>query len=105
MLESADMRAGTGHKAAKAAPMRLGISSNRCDHLCGLGEIACRAGCPSRGYACPATTVFPMRFGLGGEFDEQPAHLAREKKKEAPPAGQRDNTAEPIVTDEGIAGR
>ena len=29
--------------------------------------------------------------------------VAREKKKEAPSAGQRDNAAEPIVADEGIA--
>jgi hypothetical protein len=28
---------------------------------------------------------------------------ASERKKEAPPAGQRDNAAEPIVTDEGSA--
>jgi hypothetical protein len=27
---------------------------------------------------------------------------ACERKKEAPPAGQRDNAADPIVTDEGI---
>ena len=29
--------------------------------------------------------------------------LARERKKEAPPARQQENSAEPIVTDEGIA--
>ena len=29
--------------------------------------------------------------------------VAREKKKEAPPAGQRDDAAEPTITDEGIA--
>ena len=53
------------------------------------GTVVCR----------PATAGFPMRFGL---MNNRPT-IAREKKKEAPPAGQRGNAAEPIVTDEDIA--